>query len=65
MPDLEQMIEGALRPIAKPMAQTPAWLPLRGGFQALMTVFLPLLRGDLKLNSQVARVVSSEHRVIL
>ena len=66
MPDLEQMIEGALRPVAKPMGPNARFgYPLRGGFQALMNGFLPLLHGDLKLNSQVARVVPSEHRVIV
>jgi protoporphyrinogen oxidase len=66
MPDLEQMIEGALRPVAKPMGPNARFgYPLRGGFQALMDGFLPHLRGDLKLNSRVARVIPSEHRVVL
>jgi protoporphyrinogen oxidase len=37
MPDLEEMIEGALRPVAKPMGPNARFgYPLRGGFQALM-----------------------------
>jgi len=60
------MIEGALRPVAKPMGPNARFgYPLRGGFQALMDGFLPHLRGELKLNSRVARVIPSEHRVVL
>ena len=39
--------------------------PLRGGFQALMNGFLPLLRGDLLLHASVARVAPREHAVTL
>jgi protoporphyrinogen oxidase len=39
--------------------------PLRGGFQALMNGFLPLLRGDLLLRANVARVAPREHAVTL
>jgi len=39
--------------------------PLRGGFQALMNGFLPLLRGDLVLHANVARVAAREHVVTL
>ena len=66
MPDLSEMIEGALRPVGKPMGPNARFgYPLRGGFQALMNGFLPHLRGTLKLNARVARVIPSRHRVIL
>jgi UDP-galactopyranose mutase len=37
--------------------------PLRGGFQALMDGFLPLLRGPLRLGSRVTAVSPSRHTV--
>ena len=43
LPDLEEMIEGALSPSPKPMGPNARFgYPLRGGFQALMDGFLPL-----------------------
>ena len=46
MPDLEEMIEGALSPKPKPMGPNARFgYPLRGGFQALMNGFLPHLQG--------------------
>jgi protoporphyrinogen oxidase/glycosyltransferase involved in cell wall biosynthesis len=66
LPDLEEMIDGALRPVAKPQGPNARFgYPLRGGFQALMDGFLPLLQGDLKLNARVTRVVPSRHEVHL
>jgi len=64
MPDLEQMIEAhcAHRETNGPNARLAT---IASGFQALMNGFPATARGDLKLNSQVARVVPSEHRVIL
>jgi UDP-galactopyranose mutase len=57
LPDLEEMIEGALQPVPKPMGPNARFgYPLRGGFQALMNGFLPLLRGDLLLQADVERV---------
>ena len=50
LPDLEEMIEGALSPAPKPMGPNARFgYPLRGGFQALMDGFLPHLRGELRL----------------
>lgn len=66
MPDLEEMIDGALRPVAKPQGPNARFgYPLRGGFQALMDGFLPNLRGELKLGARVARVVPSRHLLML
>ena len=56
-PFLEEVIEGALQPVPKPMGPDARFgYPLRGGFQALMNGFLPLLRGDLLLQADVERV---------
>ena len=53
LPDLEEMIEGALRPVAKPMGPNARFgYPLRGGFQALMDGFLPHLKGDVRTERQ-------------
>jgi len=66
LPDLEAMIEGALRPVGKPMGPNARFgYPLRGGFQALMTGFLPLLRGELHLNAAVTRVSPTQQVVTL
>jgi protoporphyrinogen oxidase len=57
LPDLEEMIEGGLSPAATPTGPDARFgYPLRGGFQALMNGFLPLLRGDLVLDAEVERV---------
>ncbi len=66
LPDLEEMIEGALRPVPRPMGPNARFgYPLRGGFQALMDGFLPHLKGPLRLGSRVAAVSPSRHRVTL
>jgi protoporphyrinogen oxidase len=57
LPDLEAMIEGALHPVPKPQGPNARFgYPLRGGFQALMDGFLPLLECDLQTNAQVTRI---------
>jgi protoporphyrinogen oxidase len=66
MPDLEEMIDGALRPSRKPVGPNARFgYPLRGGFQAVMDGFVPLLEGELKLNAKVSSVVPSRHMVVL
>ncbi|HUR95410.1 MAG TPA: FAD-dependent oxidoreductase [Gemmatimonadales bacterium] len=66
LPNLEEMIEGALHAVAKPMGPNARFgYPLRGGFQALMDGFLPLLEGDLRLGTRVAAVSPSHHSVTL
>lgn len=66
MPDLEEMIEGALQPVAKPMGPNARFgYPLRGGFQALMNGFLPLLEGDLLLGRAVCGVSPGKRSVTL
>ncbi|MEX0712942.1 MAG: FAD-dependent oxidoreductase, partial [Pirellulales bacterium] len=57
IPDLGEMIEGALRPVPKPMGPNARFgYPLRGGFQALVDGFLPHLQGPLRLGARVAAV---------
>jgi len=66
LPDLEEMIEGALSPSPKPMGPNARFgYPLRGGFQALMDAWVPYLKGQLRLNSRVERVSPSRHTVLL
>ncbi len=66
MPDLGEMIEGALSPKPKPMGPNARFgYPLRGGFQALMDGFTPLLQGELRLNTRVRAVSPSRHLVTL
>ena len=66
MPDLEEMIDGALKPVNKPMGPNARFgYPLQGGFQALMDGFLPLLTGDVELQANVAAVSPSRRTVTL
>lgn len=66
LPNLEEMIDGALHPSAKPMGPNARFgYPLKGGFQALMNGFLPLLEGDLLLNTRAVAVSPSRRMVTL
>jgi UDP-galactopyranose mutase len=66
LPDLEEMIAGALHPAPKPMGPNARFgYPLRGGFQSLMNAFLPHLKGDLLLNTRVVRVSPKRRTVTL
>ncbi len=66
LPNLEEMIEGALSPSPKPMGPNARFgYPLRGGFQALMNGFLPHLKGELRLQTRVVGVSPSRHTVTL
>jgi UDP-galactopyranose mutase len=66
LPDLEDMIDGALRPLAKPVGPNARFgYPLRGGFAALMNGFLPLLEGELRTQATVVRVFPKAHKVAL
>ena len=65
MPDLAEMIEGALTQKPKAMGPNARFgYPLRGGFQALMNGFLPHLKGELHLDARVASV-SVLRRVVM
>lgn len=57
MPNLDEMIDGALRPVGKPVGPNARFgYPLRGGFQALMDGFLPHLRGELRLSTRLVGI---------
>ncbi len=56
LPDLAEMIEGAVEPSKKPVGPNARFgYPLRGGFQALMDGFLPHLDGKLELQRRRRR----------
>ncbi len=60
LPDLNEMIEGAISPARKPVGPNARFgYPLRGGFQALMSAFLPHLRGYLHLEADVVSISPS------
>jgi UDP-galactopyranose mutase len=66
LPNLAEIIEGALEPVGKPMGPNARFgYPLKGGFQALMDGFLPHIRGTMELNAEVVRVSPSERIVAL
>jgi UDP-galactopyranose mutase len=66
LPNLEEIIEGALEPVGKPMGPNARFgYPLRGGFQALMNGFLPHIKGKVGLNAAAAQVLPREHVVVM
>src|SRR6185369_409972 len=66
MPDLGEMIEGALSPKPKPMGPNARFgYPLRGGFQALMNGFLPHVQDALRLGARVTHVSPRRHAATL
>lgn len=66
LPDLGEMIEGALSPVPKPMGPNARFgYPLRGGFQALMDGFLAHISGRLKLDASVIGFSPLRHEITL
>jgi protoporphyrinogen oxidase/glycosyltransferase involved in cell wall biosynthesis len=66
LPDLGEIIDGALQPVPKPMGPNARFgYPKRGGFQALMNGFLPHLRGKLELNTSAVSLLPQEHALVL
>nr|WP_229502925.1 NAD(P)-binding protein [Pseudoduganella guangdongensis] len=66
LPDLGEIVDGALQPVPRPMGPNARFgYPKQGGFQALMNGFLPLMRGKLELNAEVAQVLPEERVVTL
>lgn len=66
LPDLAQMIRGALVPTPAPMGPNARFgYPLRGGFQALMDAFVPRLRCELALQTNVLHVSPAARSVRL
>ncbi|KRB84702.1 FAD-dependent oxidoreductase [Noviherbaspirillum sp. Root189] len=66
LPNLEEMISGALEPAGKPMGPNARFgYPLRGGFQALMSGFVPHIKGTIELNADVVAVSPKQHLITL
>jgi UDP-galactopyranose mutase len=66
LPDLAEMIDGALRPVPKPMGPNARFgYPLRGGFQALVDGFLPHLARPPRLGCGLAQLSAGGHRARL
>jgi len=59
-PNLEEIVEGGLRPLPKPLGPNARFgYPLRGGFEAMMRGFTPLLKQkkvEVQFNSRVTAV---------
>ncbi|MDM5182203.1 NAD(P)-binding protein [Massilia sp. DJPM01] len=66
LPDLEEIIEGALEPVAKPMGPNARFgYPLSGGFQALMSGFLPHIKGRIEMQAEAAQLLPREHVLVM
>lgn len=66
LPDLAEIIDGALKPVPKPMGPNARFgYPIQGGFQALMDGFLPHLQGELWLSTAVVAVSPRKHTLTL
>lgn len=66
LPNLEEIIDGALQPVGRPMGPNARFgYPLRGGFQALMSGFVPHIKGTIELNADVVRVSPHQRTVTL
>jgi UDP-galactopyranose mutase len=64
LPDLEEMIAGALQPVPPPMGPNARFgYPLKGGFQALMDGFLPHLRGAVRCGVGVEQISPARHEL--
>jgi len=66
LPNLEEIIDGALTPVAKPMGPNARFgYPLKGGFQALMDAFVPHIKGQIELNAEVVQISPKDHIIAL
>ena len=66
LPDLREIIEGALEPVGKPMGPNARFgYPLSGGFQALMSGFLPYIKGRIEMNTSAAQLLPREHVLVM
>jgi UDP-galactopyranose mutase len=66
LPDLPSIVRGALHPSPRPMGPNARFgYPKRGGFQALMDGFLPHLRGEVRLGSEVSSISPAQRTVTL
>ncbi len=56
----------ALEPVAKPMGPNARFgYPLSGGFQALMSGFLPHIKGRIEMNATAAQLLPREHLLVM
>jgi UDP-galactopyranose mutase len=66
LPDLNEIIEGALEPVGKPMGPNARFgYPLQGGFEALMKGFLPHIKGTVETSAKVVELVPQEKLLAL
>jgi protoporphyrinogen oxidase/glycosyltransferase involved in cell wall biosynthesis len=66
LPDLGEIIDGALQPVAKLQGPNARFgYPRKGGFQALVSGFLPHIKGQVELNANAVQVLPSQHAVAL
>ncbi len=66
LPDLNQIITGALAPLAKQLGPNARFgYPLVGGFQALMDGFLPHLTAQLHTEAEIVKVIPRARTVEL
>jgi len=66
LPDLNEIIEGALEPVAKPMGPNARFgYPKKGGFEALMKGFLPHIKGTVETSAKVVQLIPQEKLVAL
>lgn len=66
LPDLAQIIEGAIEPVGKPMGPNARFgYPLKGGFQALMSGFLPHIQGVVETGAEISQIYPAQHIAVL
>lgn len=66
LPDLVEIIDGALQPVGKPMGPNARFgYPKKGGFQALASGFVPHIKGKIELSADVVQVLPYEHVIVL
>lgn len=66
LPNLEEIIEGALEPVPKPMGPNARFgYPLSGGFQALMSGFLPHIKGKIEMQAEAVQLLPREHILVM
>ncbi|MES2822518.1 MAG: NAD(P)-binding protein [Pseudomonadota bacterium] len=66
LPDLGEIIDGALQPVGKPMGPNARFgYPIKGGFQALVSGFVPHIKGKIELNADVVQLLPYEHVIVL
>ncbi|MFN7834785.1 MAG: NAD(P)-binding protein [Burkholderiaceae bacterium] len=66
LPDLGEIIEGALEPVGKPMGPNARFgYPLHGGFEALVQGFMPHIQGKVETGADIVQVLPEEHAIAL